>query len=293
MTFELTSNRPWLQVTASTLVRHFGEWQERAARAPVYVLHHGRPRLVLLGMELMESLATAPTPRAVDSVGPILDALELPLMLVDRRGQITHDNAASRARFGSFVAAHADVTALSRRDGESLAAAVRRVLDGASRERVSIVSDRLPGRVLSVTIEPLPEGCLLRVDDETATFEAGAASATRDAIIGAIEATDQAVIVRVSLRGYVVDPGPALATLLQQPPAGLGGAKFLALVAPADQPSVSDSLERASEGETGKTASAGLMTGNGEALASTLCFWPIRVNGRVEEVVAAVVRRAA
>ena len=42
--------------TASDLVRRFGVWSERAAREPVYVLHHGRPRLILASVEFIETL---------------------------------------------------------------------------------------------------------------------------------------------------------------------------------------------------------------------------------------------
>jgi len=42
--------------TASDLVRRFGMWSERATREPVYILHRGRPRLVLASVELMEML---------------------------------------------------------------------------------------------------------------------------------------------------------------------------------------------------------------------------------------------
>jgi hypothetical protein len=90
---------PRLHVTASTLVRHFGEWQERAARAPVYVLHHGRPRLILVGVELAATLgyggrSDQPAAALLD---PILDALDLPLLLLDGEGLIARANTAARA----------------------------------------------------------------------------------------------------------------------------------------------------------------------------------------------------
>ncbi len=42
--------------TASDLVRRFGVWSERAARDPVYIMHRGRPRLVLASVELIAKL---------------------------------------------------------------------------------------------------------------------------------------------------------------------------------------------------------------------------------------------
>jgi hypothetical protein len=142
-------------------------------------------------------------------------------------------------------------------------------------------------------VEPLPDGCLLRIEDETAATETQAAAAARDSIIAAVEATGLAALARVSLRGYLVAPPPALAALLDMPLALLAGMRFLALVTAADRPAIGESLERASGGETDEAATAALLTSDGEELAVALSFWPIRVNGRVEEVVAAVVRRPA
>ncbi len=286
---------PRLEVTASALVRHFGEWQERAARAPVYVLHHGRPRVILVGVELAATLGAGGKPDrpAAALLDPILDALDLPLLLLDSEGLIARANTTARARFGERVAPHADIVALSRRDGGALAAAVRRVLDGAARERVMVVLDRSPSRALVVVVEPLPDGCLLRIEDETAAMEAQAATAARDSIVAAFEATGLAALARVSLRGHLVAPQPALAALLDMSPPSLAGTHFLALVAPSDRPAVGESLERASAGETAEAVTAALLTNDGEVLPVVLSFWPTRVNGRAEEVVAAVVRRPA
>jgi hypothetical protein len=286
---------PRLHVTASTLVRHFGEWQERAARAPVYVLHHGRPRLILVGVELAATLgyggrSDQPAAALLD---PILDALDLPLLLLDGEGLIARANTAARARFGDRVTASAGVMALSQRDGGTLAAAVRRVLDGAARERVTVAVHRTPGRALGVTVEPLPEGCLLRFEDETAAMETQAAVAARDSIIAAVETTGLAALARISLRGFLVAPRPALAELLETPLPLLAATRFLDLVATTDRPLVGRSLERASGGETDEVVKAALLTNDGEELDVALSFWPIRVNGRVDEVVAAVVRRSA
>jgi len=48
--------------TASDLVRRFGLWSDRATREPVYVLHRGRPRLILASVELIEMLCRPAVP---------------------------------------------------------------------------------------------------------------------------------------------------------------------------------------------------------------------------------------
>jgi PAS domain-containing protein len=295
---ELVGRRPdgRLQVTASALVRHFGEWQERAARTPVYVLHHGRPRLVLLGVDLLDRAAVdepAVMPPPPPLLTAVLDGIDLPLLLLDQRGEMGIANAAARARFGDQVATGRALVALSSRDGGALAAAIHRVLDGAGAQRVALVADRFPERLLRIVVEPLPEGCLVRIEDASAEREARIAVAERDAIVAAVEATGLAAIARVSLRGYLTAPRPALAALLRRPVEELAGARFLTLVDPADRPALGESLELASGGSETAARPARLLTGNGEALATRVGFWPMRVGGRVEEVVAALAAAAA
>ena len=48
-------------VTSSDLVRHFGHWQDKAAREPVYVLHRGRLRFVITAVDIMDALCTTST----------------------------------------------------------------------------------------------------------------------------------------------------------------------------------------------------------------------------------------
>jgi hypothetical protein len=45
-------------VSSSDLVRHFGHWQDKAAREPVYVLHRGRLRFVITAVDIMDALCT-------------------------------------------------------------------------------------------------------------------------------------------------------------------------------------------------------------------------------------------
>src|SRR3546814_2566314 len=45
------------RVSASQLVRRFGHWQNVASERPVFVLHHGNPRCVLISIPLLSNLA--------------------------------------------------------------------------------------------------------------------------------------------------------------------------------------------------------------------------------------------
>jgi hypothetical protein len=74
-------------VTASDLVRRFGHWGERALAAPVYVLHRGRPRLVLASVELIEMLCRPYAEADADDaqrVAALLDGSPGMIVIVDR-----------------------------------------------------------------------------------------------------------------------------------------------------------------------------------------------------------------
>ena len=85
--------RPEQIVTSSDLVRHFGLWQERAARAPLYILHRGRPRFVLTSIETMDALCATHTP-------PLLAATGLACVTINPRGYAVDPSATLAAMTG-------------------------------------------------------------------------------------------------------------------------------------------------------------------------------------------------
>ena len=72
--------RKAISVPAAELTRNFGLWQDRSAHGPVFVTHHGRPRVVLMSISTFEGLGKVPpTPSAIgmDPVtGLLLDRLD-------------------------------------------------------------------------------------------------------------------------------------------------------------------------------------------------------------------------
>ncbi|MEG3086522.1 PAS domain-containing protein [Sphingomonas sp. PB4P5] len=156
-------------VTASDLVRHFGLWQERAARAPVYVMFRGRPRLVLTSIEVMEALLAPhlpdPAAEGVDS-GALLDLIRDMVLIVDADLRITAASRPARAYFGAAVApgmaADGLVPSAVR---NSLLRALRHVQASGVAQKLDLPSPRAPDRLLLVTIEPHRQGFALLVQD--------------------------------------------------------------------------------------------------------------------------------
>lgn len=51
-------------VAATEIVRNFSAWQERCTHRPIYILHHGRPRSVLLSLDLYGRLLASQGPQS-------------------------------------------------------------------------------------------------------------------------------------------------------------------------------------------------------------------------------------
>lgn len=284
------------QVTSSALVRQFGVWQERAARAPVYILHHGRPRLVMVSLELMDALGSAtalPAPRGDCALSALIDAIEQPIVTVGDDGGIRLANSAARARFGTQVEPGATPAGLSAASGAFLADAVARVLHTGHGEAIEVVPDRYPDRRLDAAILPLPTGCLIRFDDLSTAEELRASETERDALRAALEATKGAAVTRISLRGYVAAPGAAFAAMTGAAPDQLAAARFVTLLEVADRPRVGEVIEEVIRDAATVAVDATLLVRGADAAPVRIGLSPIKVDGRVAEVLAVVTLRAA
>ena len=284
------------QVTASELVRHFGPWQDRAARAPVYIDHRGRLRLVLLSLELMNSLCTPHAQSALDpqaAIPALIDLLEDAIVLFDKSGRVQHANNVARTRFGVGAQLDQPARQLSGVSGAFLADAVARVLDSGTAETLDLVSDRYPARRLHARIDPLARGCLLVARDATASEEARARSAELHAIERAIEVSNGAARARINPRGYLIEPDAALARITGTTPEQLASARFLTLVAVADRARVGDMIDYAYANNAAVGTRAHLLVRGATAVPIAIGFAPVERAGRVEEISAVLTQAAA
>lgn len=282
------------RVTASQLVRNFGLWQERAARGPVYVLHRGRPRLVLTSIDLMDALcAPHVAPQADDSaLATLLDADGSIALILDREGDILLASAAARARFGETLRRGARPGALARTGGELLDAAAARVIASGIAETIEIMPDAFPSRRLRCRLSPFPDGCLLRATDMTAEQALAAAQARARAVHAAGESAG-AIAVRLSLRGYVVAPGAALAALTGVSREALATARFVSLLAVASRVAVGEAIEAVAGDGIARRVDAECLVDGATAISVALGLAAAAIDGRIEELVATIVRRIA
>ena len=156
-------------VTASKLVRHFGLWQERAARAPVYILFRGRPRLVLTSIDVMEALLAPHVPER-DRQGPdaaaLLDLIRDMVVIADIDLRILVASRTARAFFGAGVApGGAADTLVPTPSRSALRQALAEVQTGGVARTIDLPSPRSPDRLLALTIEPHRGGVAVLIQD--------------------------------------------------------------------------------------------------------------------------------
>lgn len=152
--------------TASELVRHFGLWQERAARAPVYVMFRRRPRLVLTSIEMMEALIAPHVPER-EIQGPdstaLLDLIRDMVVIADADLRIVAVSRTARAYFGESARPRAPADELVPTSAcANLVKTVRHVVASGTSQTVDLSGPR-QGGLLAITIEPHGKGVAMLI----------------------------------------------------------------------------------------------------------------------------------
>jgi hypothetical protein len=230
-------------VTASTLVRQFGLWQERAARTPVYILHRGRARLVLTSVDLMEAMC-GPAAAHDDLAEALLDSIDDLVVIVDEALAITHLSAAARRYFdaGSGPGLVLGRLALGPAT-DFLVETAARVIARGTAETVEIASPRRPDRRLSVVVQPRHSGAALFAHDVTLEEELKDAAGHVRALDQALAVVEDAAAARINLRGYLEGPTPSLAALTGIAVETLASVRFVTLLEVGSRVAVAEAIE--------------------------------------------------
>ncbi|CAN5287171.1 hypothetical protein BH10PSE15_BH10PSE15_06380 [soil metagenome] len=227
-------------VTSSDLVRHFGYWQDRAARAPIYVLHRGRPRLVLTSVEIMDALC-APHSSGQTGCSPdlaaVLDRIADRVLIADEFQRIVAASVNARRDFGTLADAGAALSGLvAERCRAQLVAAADRVLRTGVAMALDLSAWQHPERSLNLVIDTWPGGLMLVAGDVAETHDDAAA------LEAATAANDIAATALIDADGRLEGATSALAWLCQRSAAALSGTQFAALFeAPAP---IRDAIDR-------------------------------------------------
>lgn len=266
-------------VTTSDFVRRFGIWQEHALRAPVYILHRGRPRFVMISVETMQQLCAPRGPAAAGVAladRALLDLIDEIVLLLDADRRVAGSSAAARRYFGTALEADAPVDRLTdAATAPMLDAALRRVQQSGLAERIDLPAPHA-GRDLAWTITPYPGGVALAAHDITVVEELAAARGTVSAAEQAIDVTGTAAVARLNVRGHVADRAPSLARFAGLAPEVLSGLRFASLIERGTRLAVANLIDSvASNGEAG-SVDAGLLIDGHEVRPVRVGMAPIR-----------------
>lgn len=238
-------------VTASDLVRHFGVWQERASREPVYVLHRGRPRFVLTSVDIMQALCA---PHRADQRGretlepgvgvdALFDLIRDIVLIVDHEHHVVAASHTARRYFGEALRIGASLATIVRSASSALLVdAVDRVRASGNAEAIDIAAP-YPQRSMTVAIDAIRSGTFLRFHDLTMVDELAALRTEHLAASDALHVTGLAATGQINMRGYLEAPLDSVARLAGVDPAALVGTRFIALVSQAARSAVGQAIE--------------------------------------------------
>lgn len=283
-------------VTSSDLVRHFGLWQERAARAPLYILHRGRPRFVLTSIETMDALcaphAPPPAPRAATGIDAtaLLDGMRDLVVIADHYGIVTASSRTARAHFGAAVAPGAAVDSVAPPSARAfLTDAIRRVLASGIGDRLDIPSATREGRMLTLAIEPAGSGVALFAQDGTPERDAALALANTQALDAALLAATGVASVRINVRGYAIEPSATLSAMTGLTRDALRMIRFVALAEIGARVALGAAIEQAMAGNSPAPLHVGLLVNRADPVSVRIGLAPLRIGATIAGVTAVLV----
>ncbi|MDQ2879029.1 MAG: hypothetical protein M3R41_08130 [Pseudomonadota bacterium] len=279
-------------VTSSDFVRRFGVWQDRATREPVYILHRGRPRLVLTSVEVMDALCA---PHGKDAevgdgdIHALLAATSDMVLIADPAGRVLTASLAARRHFGTLADIGAPLAALaSSETNVLLGGAIARVLATGMADELDLPSSTHPSRRLALRIEPHRGGLLVIARDTTIDSEWRDAREAIAAVDQAIAAIDGIATAAISLRGYLEAPDASLARLTGLDPASLANVRFVSLVEIGGRAGVADTIEAVSVDGAPRAVSAVLLVNRAAPLLVRIGIAPRRAGMAVAGLTAII-----
>jgi PAS domain-containing protein len=274
-------------VTASDLVRRFGHWGERALATPVYVLHRGRPRLVLASVELIDALCRPYGAADADDarrVAALLDGSPGMIVVVDRAQSIAAASRSVRARFGDLAMPGAPAGELVEPDNaDALAQAIARVTGSALAETIDVALAGNPGRRIALAIEPHPDGVVL-------FGRAGGTDPAEDraSLDETFALSRGAAVARIDRYGFLDGPHTALAALTGIGVSMLSSLRFVSLFSIQSRAGVADLIAAVGEDGEPRSGTARLLTDAGDPRQVTVAFAPRRRGAGIDGVVALI-----
>lgn len=273
-------------VTASNLVRNFGEWQDRALGEPVYILHRGRPKLALASIDFLARL----TQRAgsVDNGAALIEAFDEPILMFDDEARLSRRNRAADSYFGLADGLGGFGLSTDRPAEIAILQLARRVTHHRIAERLDVAIAPDSDRRVEVSASPVAGGALIVVRDVSLREAHARSAALVDATTGAIDGQDGLAAAHLNQRGHVALPSFSLARITGVPADQLGTTRFASLFEVRSRAAVGDAVERVLRGGDTETLTAELLVDGASRRAVTVSLSRIATRLGVEGAIALI-----
>ena len=290
------------RVSAADFIRGFANWRLQSARKPVVVTHHGKDAHVLISLDDYRRLdhdpaaTAATTDQLQDSLAGVVESIRDGVILIDRQWRIAAVNPAASDMVELACAAliGADLmTALPRLKHSLLTQHIIRLIDHRERFSGEVPDILRPRQWLRVDLIPAPIGGAIVLRDVSGAMEDIAASATRQAMLDAVEADGGIGHARISVRETVETANDTLTALLGVDAGAIRRVRFSALLAVGQRASFAEALETVfRSGQPARIASQ-IVTRDGLAIDVTLAIAEVRGPYASDGAVVLVTRRPA
>lgn len=270
-------------VTASDLVRRFGRWRERALTAPVYIVHRGRPRLILASVDLIDMLARPRHDVVAEGqrVAALLDGSPGMIVIVDRGLAIVAASRSVRARFSDHAAPGAPVAGLVVvEDAAPLTAAIQRVAMSTLAETIELALAGDPHRRVMLAVEPHPDGVAL-----FGRADAADPADDRASLDETFALSRGAAVARIDRYGFLDGPHTALAALTGIGAAMLSSLRFVSLFSIQSRGVVADLIAAVEADGEPRSGASRLLIESGDPRPVTVVFAPRRRGAAIDGVV--------
>lgn len=273
-------------VTASNLVRNFGEWQDRALGEPVYILHRGRPKLALASIDFLARLTRSAG--SGDSVAALIDAFDEPVLLFDDEARLSRRNRAADSYFGLAGGVGGFGLSADRPAEGAILQLARRVTHHRIAERLDVAIAAQSERRVEISASPLAGGAMVVVRDVSLREAHARSAALVEATTGAIDGQQGLATANLNQRGHVALPSLSLARMTGVPADQLGATRFASLFDVGTRVAVGDAVERVLRGGDIENLSAELLVDGSSRRAVTLSLSAIVTRLGVEGAIALV-----
>lgn len=287
-------------VSAADLVRHFGNWQDRARDRPIVVTRHGKNTHALLSYDKYLAL-TGPNEfpdagNAIDrSIVAMFDEISTAIFILNDDLAVLQANRAARdlIRFGNGQIGLRPFDALFPESGNELIYRyLRRTI--ASGEHLS-ADTRLANseRWIHFQTMRVPAGVAIKMRDTTEDITARHMADVKESMIAAIEADGSIGYARISVREIVERADRVLIGMLGITEDVFCRVKFSTVIPASHRAAFTEALERVFAGHGPVSIESRLFSREGEQLPVRMSIVELRGDYASEGAIVVITRVAA